>query len=54
MTQGGIVWLGTTMSLTARHFAVANVVFIILWLGVTFMLSKSGSVPVPSLAAEGD
>jgi ATP/ADP translocase len=41
MTQAGVVWLGTTLFFPARNFAIANVAFIILSSGVTFMLSRT-------------
>ena len=54
MTQAGVVWVGTSLAFTTRHFAVTNVVFIVLWLGVTFMLSKNNLVPAPSLPKNSD
>jgi ATP:ADP antiporter, AAA family len=56
MTQAGVVWLGTSLAFTTRHFALTNVCFIVAWLGVTFMLSKNQPepAPAPALAASGD
>jgi AAA family ATP:ADP antiporter len=54
MTQAAVVWAGTTLSFTARHFAMTNVAFIILWFGVTVALSRSGVVPAAAPGAEGD
>jgi len=50
MTQAGVVWLGSTFAFTVRHFALVNVGFILVWLGVTFMLSRNN--PVPAEARE--
>jgi ATP:ADP antiporter, AAA family len=49
MMQAGVVWLGTSLAFTPRHFAATNVVFIFVLLGVTFALSRSGpaTAPVP-------
>ena len=44
MTQAGVVWLGSSIAFTTRYFAITNVIFIVLWLGVTFMLQRDGSV----------
>jgi len=54
MTQAGIVWLGTSFAFTTRHFALTNVAFIILWLGVTFLLSRNGAVAAPALAIKSN
>ena len=52
LTQAGIVWLGSSLTFTTRHFAVTNIVFIVLWLGVTFTISRNGFVPAPPLAGK--
>jgi AAA family ATP:ADP antiporter len=54
LTQAGVVWVGTSLAFTTRHFAIANVVFIVLWLMVTLMLSRTGVAPAPALAAIRD
>jgi hypothetical protein len=46
LAQAGVVWLGTSFAFTTRHFALANIVFIILWLVVTVSLVRN----VPGLA----
>lgn len=50
MTQAGVVWVGSSLAFTTRHFAMTNVAFIILWLGITFMLARSGAAPTPALS----
>jgi AAA family ATP:ADP antiporter len=54
VTQAGVVWLGTSMAFTTRHFAITNVAFVIVWLGVTLMLSRNTAAPAPALAGTGD
>ena len=52
LTQAGVVWLGTSLAFTTRHFALANVVFIMLWLGVTYMLSRKESTPTIAVSRD--
>lgn len=56
LTQAAIVWVGSSMAFTTRHFALTNVVFIVIWLGVTVLLSRSAFAPatVTAAAAGGD
>jgi ATP:ADP antiporter, AAA family len=51
MTQAGVVWVGTSLAFTTRHFAITNVVFILMWLGVTYMLSRNSSQGAPAPAS---
>lgn len=54
LTQAAVVWVGTSLAFTTRHFAITNIVFAVLWLGVTLMLSRTGVMPPPGLASHGD
>jgi ATP:ADP antiporter, AAA family len=54
MTQAAIVWGGTSLAFTTRHFALANVAFILVWLWITFLLLKAGPSPALSLNSAGD
>jgi AAA family ATP:ADP antiporter len=53
MTQAGIVWLGTSFAFTTRHFAITNVLFIAMWLGITFLLSRNSPEPIASVPDSG-
>jgi AAA family ATP:ADP antiporter len=53
MTQAGVVWLGTSLAFTTRHFAIANVVFVVVWLGVVLTLARFGTDSAMP-AAQGD
>jgi AAA family ATP:ADP antiporter len=54
MAQAGVVWAGSSLAFTTRHFAITNVAFIILWLGITLMLARTSGAPAPSLNSAGD
>jgi AAA family ATP:ADP antiporter len=41
VTQAGIVWVGTSLAFTTRHFALTNVFFIVLWIAAVLALSRS-------------
>jgi ATP:ADP antiporter, AAA family len=47
--QAGIVWVGTSLAFTTRHFAMTNVVLAVAWLAVTLALSRSSVVVAPAL-----
>jgi AAA family ATP:ADP antiporter len=53
MTQAGVVWLGTSFAFTTRHFAITNVLFIAMWLGITFLLSRNSPEPIASVPDSG-
>lgn len=48
MTQAGVVWVGTSLAFTTRHFALANLAFILLWIAVTVSLARNRDVVEPS------
>ena len=54
MTQAAVVWGGTSLAFTTRHFAIANVAFIFAWLWITFLLLKAGPTPALSVNATRD
>lgn len=56
LTQAAIVWAGTSMAFTTRHYALTNMAFVVVWLGVTVLLSRSVFTPVAmrSTAVSGD
>ena len=46
--------MGTSLAFTTRHFAITNVVFIVVWLGVTFTISRNDFVPAHALPARSE
>lgn len=56
LAQAAIVWVGSYMAFTTRHFALTNLVIVVIWLGVTVLLSRStfAAASVPAMAASGD
>lgn len=54
LTQAAVVWVGSSLAFTTRHFAITNVAFVVLWLGVTLLLSRTMTVPAPAMASSGD
>ena len=42
MMQAIVIWLGATLAFTPRHFVMADIAFIRFWLGVTFILLRTG------------
>lgn len=54
MAQAAVVWIGTSLAFTTQRFAFANLGFIVLWLGVTFLLFRNGPTPAPFLPPDNE
>lgn len=52
LTQAGVVWVGSSLAFSTRHFALTNVAFILVWLGVTVLILKNDPTPVVGVKGE--